>query len=71
MEESKNEEEEIVFNDDDGTVKYTDKAILKPIEMPAVLVEFAKRLPPLPENPIMIPPKCPAPPRNFNQLYRR
>ena len=39
--------------------------------MPEILIEFANRLPPLPDNPVMIPPECPAPPKNYKELLRR
>ena len=67
---SKPEDEEI-FNDGNGPIKYTHGAKLNPIQMPQTLVDHAKKLPPLPPSPIMIPPQCPAPPKNFNVLYRR
>lgn len=71
QEESKQEEEVGVFNDGNGPIKFTHGAVLKPIPMPQALVDFAKNLPPLPENPVMIPPQCPAPPKNFNEMFRR
>ena len=55
---SKEEEEkageEEVYDDGKGTM--TNKAVLRPIPYPAVLVELNKNLPPLPEGiPVMIP----------------
>lgn len=53
-------------------MKYTHKAILRPAPYPEVLVELNKNLPPLPEGiPVMIPPECPAPPKDYKERLRR
>ena len=72
QEEQKTSEEEGIFNDGVGPIKYTHAAILRPIPYPAALVELNQNLPPLPEGiPVMIPPECPAPPRDYKERLRR
>lgn len=71
-EEKASEEEEGIFNDGTGPLKYTNCAILRPVPYPEVLVELHKGLPVLPEAiPVMLPPDCPAPPKDYKELLRR
>ena len=46
-------------------VRWTHEAVLKPIAFPKELVELNKGVPELPKDiPVMVPPMCPAPPKN-------
>ena len=59
------DEDQQIYNDGTGPIRYTNSAILRPAPYPTVLIELNKNLPPLPEGiPVSVAPECPAPPRD-------
>ena len=65
-------DDDMIYNDGTGEIKYTDHANLKPIPLPKNYLELYKDLPPLPADiPVMIPPQCPAPPKDYKQKLKQ